>query len=154
VVVMTYGVLCWLGDLPAVMRIVAERLAPGGRFLLIDCHPLLQQLSDDPERDGWRLLPAGYFHQPEPERCVSSHSYTGQGSLAHAESFQWSHHPAEIIRATLAAGLAIRDLREEPYGFYRRFAGMTRNAAGYYALPPQAPKIPLMFALLAERPGR
>lgn len=153
VIAMTYGVLCWLRDMPALLRLVAARLAPGGRFLLIDGHPLADQLPDQPGRDGWRLLPNGYFHDPEPLRLESHHTYTGSGTLAHSENYQWSHHLGEILQATIDAGLVLRAVREETIGFYQRFAGMTRRADGYWDLPPGAPQVPMLFALLAQRPG-
>jgi SAM-dependent methyltransferase len=148
-VVMSYGVLCWLAELPAVMRVVRERLDAGGRFVLVDGHPLDAALADDPAADGWRLHGDYYFCRREPDRWECATSYTGAAPLTHAANYQWPHHVAEIVQAVLDAGLTLRALREEPFSFYRRFPGMTRREDGYWDLPAGAPRVPMLVALLA-----
>lgn len=151
VTVMTYGVLPWLRDFPALMRLVAARLEPGGRFVLVDSHPLTNLW---PYNSALGRLPPGddsYFAAPLPKCCVRHRSYGGEAMLAHPKSYQWQHHLAEVVQAVIDSGLRLRTLREEPYGFYRRYPGMTRRSDGYLDPPQGAPKLPLLLALMAER---
>ncbi|HYG76639.1 MAG TPA: methyltransferase domain-containing protein [Planctomycetota bacterium] len=151
IAVMTYGVLCWIGDLRSVFTQIAARLKPGGRFVLIDGHPLLDLLTREPLKDGFSLCGDDYFHRPAPERIEKNTSYTGGAALKHASSFQWGHSLAETLQAVLDAGFCLKTVREERYGFYQRFPGMQKHADGTWVLPPGAPGIPLLFGLLAER---
>jgi SAM-dependent methyltransferase len=151
IIMMTYGTIPWLRDLGSLMRVIAARLAPGGRYVLVDGHPLSDMVPDDPMREGWHLRTAGYFHVATPLRLDEPFTYTGSSTIAHSENYQWSHDIGEIIQSMLDAGLILRTFREEPYGFFRRFPGMTKRADGYWQAPPGAPSIPLLFALAAER---
>ncbi len=150
-VVMTCGVLCWLRDIPALLRAVRARLVAGGRYVLVDGHPMAGMLADDPVADGWRLHGDSYFFRQEPDHCESPTSYVGDTLLAHTVCYEWSHPVGEVTQAVLDAGMSLRVLREEPYGFYRRFSCMTRRSDGYWELPPGAPHAPMLLALMATR---
>lgn len=151
-VVMTYGVLCWLPDLGSVVRAVEERLAPGGRFILVDAHPIVNLWPDTAAKDGYRPSDDSYFAMPEPRRCERPRSYGGGGNLPNPVSYQWRHSVADVVQSVLDAGLILRTLREEPYGFYRRYPGMERRSDGYFDPPPGMPSVPLLLALEAQRP--
>jgi len=38
---MSYGVICWLPDLERLFDIIYDRLAPGGKVLSVEFHPML-----------------------------------------------------------------------------------------------------------------
>jgi SAM-dependent methyltransferase len=151
VMVMTYGVLCWLRDLSGLMRLVAERLETGGRFVLVDGHPLTNLWPCNSVLGGLSPGDNSYFAKSSPDCCERQRSYGGEGRLSNPTSYQWQHHPAEIVQAVIDAGLRLRTIREEPYGFYRRYPGMARRPDGYLDPPHGAPKLPLLLALMAER---
>lgn len=150
-IIMTYGVLSWLSDIGALALDVAARLAPGGRFILVDGHPLTNLwpptcVGDDlvPKRDS-------YFAKALPERRESPRSYGSPSELANATSYQWQHPLSGVVQAVINAGMRISQIREEPFGFYRRYPAMTRRPDGYLNPPPAMEGIPLLFALMAER---
>lgn len=159
----TYGVLGWIADLEAWMRGVAGVLSPGGRLVLLEFHPLIWSIgergfsqdsyfltgpireaggvNDYVGRSGPGLAPMGFdpgvtaFTNPEP--CVS---------------FQWT--VADIVRATIAAGLSLRDLREYPYANGCVIQPNARALPGRrYAMPEGAPDLPLMLGIVAQKPA-
>ena len=58
------GVLCWLTDIREWARIVARLLRPGGFLYLLDSHPMLYALEEQPK--GLWSFEHPYFHDDEP----------------------------------------------------------------------------------------
>ena len=162
VVFASYGVVCWLPVLTSWANGIAEVLAPGGRFVLVDFHPAADVFDEDwnPARDypsgGERLLleegvgdyvadsgggltPAGFvpgtddFSNPEP-----------------ATLYRWGL--GEVITALAGAGLRITALEEYPYSNgERHFAGMRELEGRRMAPSESVPALPLMYGLRAEK---
>ncbi len=156
----SYGVVCWLPDLEAWAEGIAAVLRPGGRFVIVDFHPMAAMFDEhwnhahdyysggEPlsEEDGvgdyvaeaeGGLTPAGFvegvrnFENPEP--CYL---------------FRWGL--GEVVTAIAGAGLRITVLEEYPYSNGERcFAGM-RELPGRRMAPPEgAPAVPLMYGICA-----
>ena len=159
----SYGALCWLSDLRTWARGVAGILKPGGKLVLVDFHPASEMFDEDLERkypyfaegriqtwpDGvgdyvgetagpspyGQFLP-GVQNFENPHRC---------------HEFRWTI--GEIVTAILDAGLALTALREFPYANgFAPFKGMRHLGGDRWALPPDQPSIPLMYAIAARKP--
>lgn len=150
-IVMTYGVLAWLKELGPVAALVAERLAPDGKFLLVDGHPMTNLWPPKVGEVDLQFCNRGYFASETPERRECAHSYGGAGVLASPTSYQWSHSVGEIVQAVANAGLRLTVLREEPFGFYQRYPDMSARQDGYWAPPVGLEGLPFLLALMAER---
>jgi 2-polyprenyl-3-methyl-5-hydroxy-6-metoxy-1,4-benzoquinol methylase len=157
----SYGVIGWIGDLEAWMRGVASILEPGGRLVLLEFHPLI-----------WSIGERGYVKEsyflPEPiHEAGGVEDYVGMsgeglapmGFAAGVEnfvnpepcvSFQWT--VADIVRAAIAAGLVIADLREYPYANGCAIIPQGRELPqDRFATPEGIPDLPLMLGLVATR---
>ena len=157
----SYGVVCWLPDLVAWAGGIAGVLEPGGRFVLIDFHPVADIFDEDGNhvRDypaggepmylqegigdyvgasGGGLTPAGYLE-----------GATGFRNPEGAHLFRWGL--GEVVTALAEAGLRITALHEYPYSNGERcFAGM-RELSGRRLVPSDdVPAIPLMYGIRAE----
>jgi 2-polyprenyl-3-methyl-5-hydroxy-6-metoxy-1,4-benzoquinol methylase len=66
VVFASYGVLPWIPDASAWMRVAASHLRPGGRLHLLDFHPFAK-VFDDEHPDGIRVR-HDYWHEPAGRR--------------------------------------------------------------------------------------
>jgi len=165
----SYGALVWLSDLRAWARGVAEILAPGGRLVVLEFHPLLALVE---ERDGrliWNPNPSagagGGAHTAYDEGIgdyvamsrsglVPSGYQTGVENFLNPEGsheFDWTL--ADKLDAVARAGLVIETVREWPYANgCRFFAAMVEVSPRKFALPPGAPRIPLMAGFVARRP--
>jgi SAM-dependent methyltransferase len=157
----SYGTICWLSDLTPWGAGIAKVLAPGGRFVIVDVHPIDGMLDDDwrmaddywmhggqhrtwddgvgdyvaGSRDG--LVPWGYeeglAEVPDPKPC---------------HAFTWGM--SEIIGALLSAGLRLDVFEEYPWcnGFQR--GPNMRELPGRRFLPPaELPSFPLMYGIRA-----
>lgn len=146
------GALCWLPDLHAWARVVADLLRPGGVLYVVDFHPLMQAAADEQPGPGvlldWPYLPAG------PLREESSASYEGTGELAgDTVSFEWTHGIATMLDAVREAGLELTGFAELDVSCWRRWPGMTDRGGGWWGWPEGTPRLPLMFSLRATRPA-
>jgi SAM-dependent methyltransferase len=162
VVFASYGVVCWLPDLVAWAGGVAGVLEPGGRFVLVDFHPvadifdrvgnhvrdypsggetvyLQEGVGDYVAASGDGLTPAGYLE-----------GATGFRNPEGAHLFRWGL--GEVLTALAGAGLRITALHEYPYTNGERcFAGMRELSGRRLAPPEHVPAIPLMYGIRAER---
>jgi SAM-dependent methyltransferase len=146
------GALCWLPDLDAWARVVADLLRPGGVLYVVDFHPLMQSAADEQPGPGvvldWPYLPAG------PLRTDSAVSYEGSGELAgDTTSFEWTHGIGTMLDAVRAAGLELTGFTEHDVSPWRRWPDMRDLGDGWWGWPEGTPRLPLLFSLSASRPA-
>jgi SAM-dependent methyltransferase len=163
VVFSSYGTLGWLSDLPKWATGVADVLRPGGRFAIVDFHPVLQmmnwgwQVAHDywmpdgrPETNpdgvgdyvriaGDALVPWGYqqgmAEVPDPGPC---------------HEFAWGL--GEIAGALLTAGLRLETIREYPWCNGAVFGeGMRELPGRRFVAPAGQPSFPLMYGIAATK---
>ncbi|WP_018683280.1 class I SAM-dependent methyltransferase [Actinokineospora enzanensis] len=147
------GAICYLPDLPVWAAQVATLLRPGGQVYIVEFHPLLNSLSPVPPPDGSEdlLLRHDYLGGRAVERD-GTRTYTDGPELPTArESYEWPHGVGEVVNALVGAGLRIVHLRETEQLPWPRWSTMT-TTGGWFSLPAAAPRIPLIYALRAEKP--
>ena len=161
----SYGAICWLSDLTTWARGIAAILTPGGRFALIEYHPSLQALEADwtphyPAIGGKSEVWAegigdyvGFMVQHDSADTSGEHD-DAPAEFQNPEptvEFGWS--VSEVVTSLLDAGLVLRTLREYPYSVgYVPFAGFKTLSDNRYTTPDDRPSIPMMYAVVAEKP--
>ncbi|HEY5949448.1 MAG TPA: class I SAM-dependent methyltransferase [Kofleriaceae bacterium] len=164
IVFASYGALCWLSDLPTWARGVARVLAPGGRLVVVEFHPLLN-LFDDSGRVTTDLMKGGGGGHIEWKPGVGDYVAASEGALPAGEhiastqpyenpepSHEWEWSVPDVIDAVAQAGLRIERVREWPYSNgCRFFPSMVALDGKRWALSPDAPKVPCMYGLVASR---
>jgi SAM-dependent methyltransferase len=161
----SYGSIGWLSDLGAWARGIAGVLAPGGRFVLVDYHPLIHTM-DEGMRFTWPYAGGG-----EPiviDEGIGDYVEQSRDALPHGAEYQEgvvgfaNPHPtvefawglADVVTALLEAGLVLETLREYPYSNgWKVFDGMRAAPGRRYRTPEGTPDLPLMFAVVARKPG-
>ena len=157
----SYGVVCWLPDLVPWARGVAGVLEPGGRFVLVDFHPVADIL--DGEGNQARDYPAGgepmHLQEGVGDYVAASgggltpagyvEGATGFRNPEGAHLFRWGL--GEVVTALAGAGLRITALHEYPYTNGERCLAGMRERSGRRLVPPEdVPSIPLMYGISAE----
>jgi SAM-dependent methyltransferase len=146
------GAVCYLPDLPAWARIVHDLLRPGGALYLVEFHPVFESLDVKPGTATELLLRNHYLGGDEAVRHDSVRTYTDGPALARdTVSYQWPHGLGEVITAVAGAGLRIEVLRESPLLPWKRWPHMVPGPGGWWQLPADEPRIPLLYALRAVR---
>lgn len=160
----SYGAIGWLSDLAAWGRGIAGVLRPGGRFVLVEFHPAAMMLGEDlrpehPYRTGGAPI--------EVRDGIGDYVADSGDGLLHGGEYQpgiedfRNPHPtwefawgiSDVVMALLDAGLALEVLREWPYSNgWPIFPGMRREGRRFHA-PPGVPDLPLMFGVVARKPG-
>jgi SAM-dependent methyltransferase len=153
----SYGGISWICDLDAWAAGVARILAPSGRLVLLEFHPMVWSFG----RDG--RLTAPYFIAKPIEEAGGVNDYVGEalapsgfdagmrdfGNPERAVCFQWTI--AQIVQSVVDAGLRIETLREYPFANgCEVLDGMKPIAGNRYTMPEGLPAMPLMLGLTAE----
>jgi SAM-dependent methyltransferase len=139
------GALIWIHDLEAWAEVVARLLAPGGRFVLFEGHPV-EWLFDADDQGRWIATDYDYFGGPEASRGWAP-AYIDRLSLADAEQslkFARAWTLGEVITALLRTNLRLERLTEYPIDWWGGHADVRREERG---------RIPLSFSIVGRRPS-
>jgi SAM-dependent methyltransferase len=149
----SYGVLCWIGSLPAWAKVAAAFLVPGGRLVLIDGHPIAAAIAKDGLcgdriKLDWPCLPG-----EGPIRIDTPGSYAAPDAETQKhERYQWPHGIGEILQAVIDAGLRVERFEEHTEASYGSHPGMIRTTDDRWRLPdPLHGRYPLLFTLVARK---
>jgi SAM-dependent methyltransferase len=144
-VVSTYGTIGFLPDLVRWAEVVARYVADGGRFLLVDIHPLSLILQQTSQANSDLVVARSYFAGGAPE---AESVNTGE----HASPlYTWRHSPGDAVTALARAGLRIAALREYPCTFWRQFPVLRQDDNGWWRWPDDAPLVPLLYSVSATQ---
>jgi SAM-dependent methyltransferase len=166
IVFCSYGAVIWLSELKTWGRGISSILKPGGRFVVVDFHPMSMCFDDD-----WSLaFPYSGFGGEATlyvweegvgdyvaREMSQSDAVTEVPGVAIDEyenphpSYEFNWGLGEILMALVGAGLSIVDVQEYPYSNSGHMAGMWQNDAGKWVPPEGTPPIPLMYGICAER---
>jgi SAM-dependent methyltransferase len=144
-VVSTYGTIGFLPDLARWAEVVARYVADGGRFLLVEIHPLSLILQQASHATGDVTVARSYFMDGAPDED-RAHIAEGASPL-----YTWRHSLGDVVTALAQAGLHGAALCEYPYTFWRQFPTLRQDADGWWRWPDEAPQVPLLYSLLAVR---
>lgn len=150
----SYGVIGWLPDLARWGEIIARYLRPGGAFFIVEGHPTMWMF--DSEADELRVK-YPYFHTREPiELPPTVGNYADPTALVTKTEYSWPHSISDVVMALVRAGLQLEELREHDHAVWRAFPFLFEEGEGHHRrwrMPPDRPRIPLMFSLRARKPG-
>ncbi|WP_431043057.1 class I SAM-dependent methyltransferase [Streptomyces sp. P1-3] len=142
------GALCWLPDIDRWAETAAHLVAPGGFLYLAEFHPFTDVL-DYETASG---VAHDYFSR-EPWIDETPGTYTDfDAATVNNRNVQWQHPLGDVVSALAAAGLRIEFLHEHDMTLFQRFESLRRGDDGYFRLPADRPRVPLMYSLKASRP--
>lgn len=150
VVFTSHGVLGWLPELESWAATIARHLRPGGRFYLVDSHPI-QWVFDDDRTDGEMRLRYDYFDR-------AAHIFTAEGSYADpgaplTTTAERIHPVADTLGSLIGAGLIITGYQEYDRLAWQGLPHMVCGDDGWWRLPPGSVRIPLTMSVSAMKPA-
>jgi len=146
IVFTSYGVIPWLENLNAWAEGIVNHLIPGGKFILVEYHPVVDLIYDG-KISGWNT----YFEQNQPDGKAVTGTYADPSSEITFTRYTWQHSISEVITAILGSELIIRDFQEYPYSSYPLFPELEMQKDGVWFPKHFGKRIPYMYSLVAER---
>lgn len=149
------GALNWLPDIDAWAQVVAACVAPGGRFYILECHPVLWSL-DNTREDEALILKYPYFETAEPGYVADDAlTYTDGPPLTESPvSYEWNHGLGEIIDALLRAGLRLDFVHEHREVPWQALPWLVPGEdPRTWVMPDGRERVPLTFSLGATKPA-
>lgn len=157
----TYGVMGWIEDLGRWMRGVHGVLAPGGRLVSLEFHPLVWSFDGE-----GRVVEPYFIDGPIVEPGVrdyiesSGDGLTPMGRVDGVEAFDnphpcvsWQWTVADIVTHAATAGLVVERLVEYPHSNGCRVRDDLVDIGGRrFGFPPGTPATQLMLGMVARRP--
>ena len=159
----SYGVLAWLSDLRGWARGIADVLAPGGRLVLMEFHPVLTMFDVDlglryPYSSGGAPIPfaegIGDYVADSGDGLLPGGAEPGAAAFRNPHpTYEFAWGLSDVVQALIDAGLRIGVLREWTYSNgWKPFARMQAEPGRRWRLPDDVPALPLMFGLVAQKP--
>ncbi|MDQ1128490.1 bifunctional 2-polyprenyl-6-hydroxyphenol methylase/3-demethylubiquinol 3-O-methyltransferase UbiG [Microbacterium sp. SORGH_AS_0888] len=144
------GAICWLDDLERWAAQVAGLLRPGGTFYIRDGHPMLYTLD---ENAPGLVVRYRYLSDGTAASWDDDSTYVGDGTVAHARSYEWPHPLSEIVNALIGAGLVLMRLDEGTLLPWRFSERMVEVDGGW--MWPEAERLlaPCTFTIVARKPA-
>jgi len=151
-VFVSWGALCWLPDIAAWARVVAEFLAPGGYLALAEAHPFVyvfDSATATPDgMPGWYVPYLGRSGSLEDD----ARDYADpEARLRNTRTWQWLHPISDIIMGLTRAGLRIDRFEEHDSCAWQVYETLVRRGPHEYVWPGK-PWLPLSFSLRAVKP--
>ncbi|GAB3285476.1 class I SAM-dependent methyltransferase [Parasphingorhabdus pacifica] len=150
------GSLCYLPDLRRWADVMANLLKPGGKLYVVEFHPVLNALGPVPApgQGDELVLRNDYLAGRGAVERDASRTYTdGPEVTGTTVSYEWAHGLGEVVSSVVGAGLPVTSVRETELLPWPRWGSMERTESGWWRLPDSAPRIPLLYALRAVKPG-
>jgi SAM-dependent methyltransferase len=136
------GSLVWLQDLDAWAAVLYRLLAPDGRFVLFEGHPI-EWLFDADEDGNWVATDYDYFAGPEASKGWAP-EYIDRLSIPEPDQawkFARSWTLGEVLTAIAGAGLRIERVAEHPTDWWGGHADVR---------PEERGRIPLSYTVVAR----
>lgn len=141
IVYTSYGVVNWLDNLNKWGDIVFQMLRPGGRFVMVEFHPLLWMLDE-----SFSVMKYPYSRK-EPY-LTDDVSYTENGADVQCKTITWNYGLSDIVQGLLRNNLRITHFGEHNLSPYNLFGNM-KEEHGMFAIEGKEHLFPLLFSLVA-----
>lgn len=146
------GALCWLPDIDRWAEVVARFLRPGGRFYLLEDHPVIDVFPNGATTT--RLEAKLPYFNARAMREEFDGTYATSAKMRHRVSYSWNHTVSETLSALIQHGIEIVLVREYPFSYWHRYPFMTEDRYGYWHLSRDEGLLPLMWSVTGRRVPR
>jgi 2-polyprenyl-3-methyl-5-hydroxy-6-metoxy-1,4-benzoquinol methylase len=146
IVFTSYGTVGWLPDMALWGDVVNQFLKPGGKFIIVDFHPVLWMLDDvNMEKVSYRYFTGEAIVEEEQG------SYANRESDEPVKSVWWNHSLSELMNALLRHDLRLKHFEEYDYSCYNCFPNLIEESKGVYRPKKVGNMLPMMYSLVMEK---
>ncbi len=146
------GSLNWHPDMDRWAGILASLTRPGGRYCLLETHPMAWVLDDDGETVEYPYFPvAGGLRIADEGGTYADMS----APTTNNETLEFSHTLSEVVQALIDAGFVLERFAEHPFTVHELWPWLVKRdgqTATWWA-PEGRPALPMMYSLVARRPS-
>ncbi len=141
----SYGTIGWLPDLKRWAAVVSHFLKLGGRFIMVDFHPVVWMFDNQFGSVAYRYFNSGPIIETEQGTYADPSADLVQTSVT------WNHSLSELMGSLLQHGLHIQSFDEFDYSPYPCFQHAVEVAPGKYRIKHLGDQIPMVYALTASK---
>jgi 2-polyprenyl-3-methyl-5-hydroxy-6-metoxy-1,4-benzoquinol methylase len=142
----SFGVVGWLPSLEKWGELISRHLKPGGRFILVEFHPVVWMFDD-----YFTHIAYAYFNR-QTIREEGVGTYTDGGEHLQLTSVSWNHSLSEVFSALLRAGLQVVFFDEYDYSPFDCFSQTSPAPNGGYYIKGMEGKLPVTYAIVCTKP--
>lgn len=141
----SYGVLGWLPDLNAWAKLIHQFLKPNGKLVLAEFHPVVWMFDDNFTHVGYNYFNTGALVEHETGTYADRTADLAQSYI------NWNHGLGEVIQSIIANNLSLKHIEEFNYSPYACFKHTKKIGDRKFQIPHIEDKIPMVYALVAEK---
>lgn len=141
----SYGVVGWLPDMKKWADVVSRLLKPGGRFILVEFHPVVWMFSYDFQKIEYN------YNDDQPIVEELAGTYADRKAPLKNLSVSWNHGLSQVINALIENGLLITSFQEYDYSPYNCFDNTIEPEKGKFRIKGLEYKIPMLYSITAEK---
>lgn len=145
IVFTSYGTIGWLPDMDQWAGVVARFLKPGGRFIIVDFHPVVWMFDNE-----FSYIQYPYFNKEAIVETLTG-TYADRNAPIQESEIGWNHPLTEILNALLAKGLVLQHFGEYDYSPYNCFSKMEEFESGKFRISHLENKIPMVYSIVATK---
>lgn len=145
VVFTSYGTIGWLPDLKKWAAVVSRYLKPGGKFVMVEFHPVVWMFDNDFEKVGYSYFNTGAIVEKEKGTYADRSSDLDQAYVT------WNHGLSEVINSLIGSGLQLQALDEFDYSPYNCFNRTVGTDTGKFRIAHLGDRIPMVYSLVAVK---
>ncbi len=145
IVFTSYGTIGWLPDLNKWGNIISRFLKPGGRFILVEFHPVVWMFDDN-----FKYIKYRYFNSGPIIESVEG-TYADKNAEIVEDYVNWNHGISEVLNSLINNNLEINSFDEFDYSPYNCFNNTIEFAPGKFRIKNLENKIPMVYSVAATR---
>lgn len=145
IVFTSYGTIGWLPDLDKWANLIAQYLKPGGRFVMVEFHPVVWMFDDHFQNISYNYFNTGEIIENEVG------TYANKASSITQQYISWNHSVSEIINNLINHQLVINSFDEYNFSPYNCFNNTIEFEPNKFQIKHLENKIPMLFAIKATK---
>lgn len=144
-IVATYGIICWISDIVSWALGIHKHLVDGGRFILVEFHPILEVFYPGKVSGANSYFAVG----GRPVYSKSRGTYADPSAPISYTEYRWQHSVGDVVSALIKADLKLQYLHEYPFCSYKIADDLKVKKDGLWHFGRNKKRLPLMYGIVA-----